>query len=40
MRLVQTDCCVRGCHADVGELLAHERELRNAVGIYCGSKDK
>ena len=37
---VQTVCCIRGYHAAVGELLARERELKNAVGTYCGSKDR
>ena len=33
-------CCVRGYHAAVGELLACKREPNNAVGTYCGSKDR
>ena len=32
--------CVRGYHAAVGELLASKREPNNAVGAYCGSKDR
>ena len=27
-------------HTAVGKLLAWEREPRNAVGMYCGSKDR
>ena len=30
---VQTACCVCGYNTAVGELLACERELKNAVGI-------
>ena len=33
-------CCVRGYHAAVVELLARERELKNAVGTHCGNKDR
>ena len=36
---VQTACCICGYHGAVGELHTCEREVKNAVGTYCGSKD-
>ena len=39
-REVWTSCCARGYHAAVDKLHTCERELRNAVGMYCGSKDR
>ena len=33
-------CCVRSYHAAVGEPLACKREPNNAIGTYCGSKDR
>ena len=33
---VQTACCVCGYHTAIGKLLVCEKELRNAVGTYCG----
>ena len=37
---VRTACCVCGYHKAVGELLAWEREPKNTVGTYCGSKER
>ena len=39
-RRVRTVSCIRGYHTPVGKLYLCERELNNAVGMYCGSKDR
>ena len=35
-----TVCCVRGCHIAVGKVFVWEREPKNTVRMYCGSKDR
>ena len=37
---VKTACCIHGYHTAFGKLLTCEREVRNAIGTYCGSKDR
>ena len=37
-RGVRTVYCICGYHTAVSELLMCERELKNAVGMYCGRR--
>ena len=36
----KTACCIHGYHTAFGKLLTCEREVKNAIGTYCGSKDR
>ena len=33
-------CCVYGYYAAVDKLYTCEREVKNAIGMYCGSRDR